>query len=159
MTEEDAIGSLLLRGNALTHLVIVEKKDAATLVDVDRLRVDCGEHSLEGRRHELQRLVVLGEVVQHQHGRSEEGGLGINVVCEANRRVDSLAMQFENVAAQRVLFHLRITPSRCVDSEVESGSLREAADAHTGNHLAFVEENDVRDAERTGNVHVVLHAI
>ena len=137
----------------------MEKKDATTRVDVNRLRVDCREHSLEGRCHQLQRLVVLREVVQHQHGRSKEGRLHINVVCEANRRVDSLAMDFENVAAQRVLLHLRMIPSGYFDSEVESGSLRETADTHTGNHLALVEENNVRDAERTSNVHIILHAI
>lgn len=49
--------------------VVLQQQHAATALDGDLLGVDRGEHVLEGLADELQRLVVVGEVVEDDDGR------------------------------------------------------------------------------------------
>ena len=53
--------------------IVLEEEHAAAVVDVYFLGVHRREHVLEGSDHQLERLVVGGEIVEDQHGRVEEG--------------------------------------------------------------------------------------
>ena len=86
----------------------MQEKNATAVADVNRFRIDRGEHSLEGGRHQLQRLVILGEVVQHQHRGVEEGGLCITRQEQPNSCINSLAVEFEDVATERIFLDLGV---------------------------------------------------
>ena len=49
--------------------IVLQEQHAATVLDGNLLGVDRGEHVLEGLADELQRLVVVGEVVENDNGR------------------------------------------------------------------------------------------
>lgn len=52
--------------------IVLEEQHAAAMVDVDFFGIHRGEHVLEGLNHQLQRLVVGGEIVEDEHRRVEE---------------------------------------------------------------------------------------
>ena len=157
LAKEDAVRRLFINHLGSNHLIVVQEENATTIVEVNGFGVNRGEHALEGRRHQLQRLVVLRKVVQHQ--RIEEGRLRITLPPEKNRRVDSLAVNFEDVAAQRILLDLGVRNNTDTNSKVKGRTLGEAADAHARNHLSLADKNDVRNSVRTSDVHIILHTI
>lgn len=73
VAEENALRRLRRIRREEENWIVLEEEHAAAVVDVDFLGVHRREHVLEGSNHQLERLVVGGEIVEDQHGRVEEG--------------------------------------------------------------------------------------
>lgn len=160
MTKDNALRGLPVRSSSYSsYLIILKKKHTTARLHVHLLRINSGEHVLERLADKLERLAVLGEVVQNEHGRIVVRRLEMKEFTCTYNSVHTLRGRIEQIANERILLHLRVkTPFKSY-AEVQRWSLREATNSHARKSAHLRKKDNVGDSIGSGNVDVILDTV